>query len=53
MDEREVTPIAAISESQIRLLVDAFYDKVRADADLGPIFERAIDGNWGPHLAKM
>ena len=53
VDEREGTPVAAISEKQICLLVDAFYDKVRADADLGPIFERVVGGDWGPHLAKM
>ena len=26
---------------------------MRADAELGPIFERAIAGNWDRHLAKM
>ena len=42
-----------ISEDGIRRLVDAFYAKVRADLDLAPIFERAIPGDWGPHLATM
>ena len=41
------------SEIEIRQLVDSFYAKVRADPELGPIFERAIPGDWGPHLAKM
>lgn len=41
-----VLPTAQISEERIRLLVNAFYDKVRADADLGPIFMRAIPGDW-------
>ena len=42
-----------ISENAIRHLVDTFYAKVRADPALGPIFERAIAGDWGPHLARM
>jgi hemoglobin len=47
------TPASVVSEEQIRLLVDAFYDKIRADPELGPIFQRVIVGEWGPHLAKM
>lgn len=42
-----------ISEDEIRHLVDRFYVKVRADPELGPVFERAIRGDWEPHLAKM
>ena len=42
-----------LSESEIRHLVNSFYAKVRADVELGPIFERAIPGDWGPHLATM
>lgn len=42
-----------VSEETIDRLVDAFYVKVRADAALGPIFNRAIPGDWGPHLAAM
>ena len=41
------------SEDAIRQLVDRFYSKVRADPALGPVFERAIAGDWGPHLATM
>ncbi|MBN9552195.1 MAG: group III truncated hemoglobin [Alphaproteobacteria bacterium] len=44
---------ALVSEQEIRRLVDLFYDKVRADPDLGPIFERVIQDEWGPHLQKM
>jgi hemoglobin len=44
---------AEITEPSIRLLVDAFYVKVRADPALAPIFTRAIPGDWGPHLEKM
>jgi hemoglobin len=42
-----------LSDDAIRHLVDSFYTKVRADPELGPIFERAIAGGWGPHLATM
>ncbi len=33
-------------------LVHRFYDKVRADAVLGPIFAERI-ADWGPHLDRM
>jgi hemoglobin len=42
-----------VSEDGIRQLVDAFYAKVRVDRELAPIFERAIPGDWQPHLTKM
>ncbi|MEP3419823.1 MAG: group III truncated hemoglobin [Lentilitoribacter sp.] len=42
-----------ITHDQIALLVDEFYQCVRKDPQLGPIFERVIDGNWEPHLIKM
>jgi hemoglobin len=42
-----------VTEEAIRNLVDRFYEKIRADRELGPIFERAIPGDWGPHLATM
>jgi hemoglobin len=45
--------IDQISEDGIRRLVDEFYAKVRTDAELAPIFNRAIPGDWGPHLATM
>ena len=41
-----------VTEEMIRSLVHAFYDKVRADPELGPIFAGAIS-DWGPHLQKM
>lgn len=43
----------AISEEQIAALVDTFYTRVRQDETLGPVFERAIGDEWGPHLARM
>ncbi|MEO3429310.1 group III truncated hemoglobin [Pelagibius sp. CAU 1746] len=42
-----------ITEEMIRALVHTFYDKVRADAVLGPIFDRVIGERWDDHLAKM
>lgn len=42
-----------VSEDAIHRLIDEFYGKVHADAVLGPIFARAIPGDWGPHLATM
>src|SRR5690606_25401228 len=33
-------------------LVDTFYARVRADAELGPIFNDAI-GDWPEHLGKL
>lgn len=51
---RRVGPGAAlgVDEAMIRRLVRAFYAKVQEDAELGPIFERAI-ADWDEHLAKL
>lgn len=37
----------------IILLVDTFYDAVRADRILGPIFNDTAKVDWGVHLPKM
>jgi hemoglobin len=37
----------------IKLLVDTFYDKVREDQLIGPIFDERIQNRWPEHLAKM
>ena len=42
-----------ITEEMIHRLVHAFYVKVRADQELGPIFARVIGDDWNPHLEKM
>jgi hemoglobin len=42
-----------VTEDSIRRLVDAFYAKVRADAELSPVFARAIPGDWQAHLNTM
>ena len=41
-----------IDEAMIARLVDAFYDRVRADPMLGPVFAGRIS-DWGPHLQQM
>ena len=42
-----------VTEVMIETLVRAFYVKVRADDQLGPVFAAAIPGDWEPHLRKM
>ena len=41
-----------LDEDVLRDLVHSFYDKVRRDAVLGPIFAARI-ADWGPHLERM
>jgi hemoglobin len=41
-----------IDEAGLRRLVHAFYARVREDAELGPIFNRAI-ADWPEHLDKL
>ncbi len=46
-------PPADLDEASIETLVRAFYERVRSDARLGPIFSQAIGTDWEPHLQKM
>ncbi len=42
------------SRKEIEILVHAFYDKIREDDLLGPIFNSHIpDEDWPPHLEKL
>ncbi|WP_107313636.1 group III truncated hemoglobin [Burkholderia metallica] len=41
------------TEENIRDLVYAFYDRVRADPLLGPVFDAKLAGRWDDHLPKM
>jgi hemoglobin len=53
--ERISAAIAArtgITEAMIERLVHAFYDKVRSDPLLAPVFAARI-ADWEPHLAQM
>ncbi|WP_230291530.1 group III truncated hemoglobin [Croceicoccus sp. Ery5] len=47
-----MTNAAKIDEAGLARLVDAFYARVRADTELGPIFNDAID-DWPHHLDKL
>ncbi|MBB3990348.1 hemoglobin [Croceicoccus naphthovorans] len=47
-----MTSTAKIDEAGLARLMDAFYTRVRADAELGPIFNDAID-DWPHHLEKL
>ena len=51
-DKAEFAESIGITDAFISRLVDEFYQRVRADALLGPIFEKHIS-NWEPHLARM
>lgn len=42
-----------VTEEMIIALVHGFYDKVRTDKDLGPVFDKVVDGNWDRHLDRM
>lgn len=44
---------AELNRTVITQLVHEFYDDVRRDPLLQPVFEAAIGGNWEPHLARM
>lgn len=48
----EIVARTGIDEAMIERLVHRFYDRVRADALLGPVFAAHID-DWGPHLERM
>jgi len=47
------TRCAEPTEDNIRELVYAFYDRVRADELLGPVFDNVLAGRWDEHLPKM
>lgn len=45
-----------ITELTIETLINRFYQKIRVDAELGPVFTAAIgkeDKQWKPHLERM
>jgi len=41
------------NKEDIQRLVDQFYDKIREDEMLSPIFNERIKDNWPIHLQKM
>ncbi|HLT43018.1 MAG TPA: group III truncated hemoglobin [Sphingobacteriaceae bacterium] len=42
-----------LSLDDIKILVDTFYDKIRKNELLGPIFNNRIQDRWPQHLEKM
>lgn len=44
--------IRNLDEAGLERLVETFYARVRADAELGPIFNDAVD-DWPEHLARL
>ena len=50
---REAMTAIGIDEAFISRLVDTFYERIRADAELGPVFEASLAGRWDQHLPKM
>ena len=43
---------ATIDEPALKRLVETFYERVRTDALIGPVFNDAI-GDWPEHLEKL
>ncbi len=48
----DVEARTGIDEGMIQKLVHSFYDRIRTDEVLGPIFAARIT-NWAPHLERM
>lgn len=48
----DVEARTGIDEAMIHLLVHTFYQRIRTDPVLGPVFEARIT-DWPPHLARM
>ncbi|MCJ0742984.1 group III truncated hemoglobin [Pedobacter montanisoli] len=49
-----MTELSDIQElDHIKQLVDSFYDKIRVNELLGPIFNHIIQDRWPEHLEKM
>lgn len=46
-------PHLELNRTSIATLVNEFYDEVRADPELFPVFNAAIGDNWTPHLDRM
>jgi hemoglobin len=49
-----VPQFTEIDEDSIKALVHRFYERVRADAELGPVFDGTIaEAGWPAHLSRM
>ena len=52
-DVRAEAEAMGVDEAYISTLVDTFYERVRDNSLLGPVFERVVAGNWDRHLDTM
>lgn len=52
-EQQHHTSYQDLNRNSVAMLVHQFYDTVREDPDLQPVFEKAIGGNWEPHLERM
>ncbi len=43
----------AFDRASITVLVHRFYDAIRADPELGPVFEAKLHDHWDAHLERM
>lgn len=43
---------AVLTETDLSALVDRFYARVRADPEIGPVFDAAVE-DWDEHLATL
>ena len=48
----DITAQTGITEAMIDRVVRGFYDRIRKDAVLGPVFESRIT-DWGKHMLQM
>jgi len=42
-----------LTEESVRVVVEDFYGRVRADPDLAPMFESRLGDRWQEHLERM
>ena len=47
------TKLDILSLTDIKMLVDIFYERIRANDLLGPIFNSILNDRWSSHLQKM
>lgn len=44
---------AGVTEAVIRQVIAAFYERVKRDAILGPVFENIVGDHWDAHVEKV
>jgi hemoglobin len=50
---REASTMTAIDPDMVRSLLDSFYESVRQDTVLGPVFDPLIGDGWPAHIRKI